>query len=217
MSMPSPISARRCLAFAGLLQALELVQRAAYGKTRDPVAESAVIGAVFALDADSVETVYGGAGKLATGLRLLIEQLNAGSGNPDAELSRYLITLLVLERKISRQPVMLERLRTGIEALTGRFETGGPDDPEVLAELARLYSETVSKLQPRVMVQGEPTRLNDPATADGIRALLLSAIRSAVLWRQLGGSRIGLLFSRGKLIGDARQWLIAIEAEFRNP
>jgi high frequency lysogenization protein len=54
------------------------------------------------------------------------------------------------------------------------------------------------------MVSGDNQYLGDPGNANRIRALLLSGIRSAVLWRQLGGSRWQLLFQRKKLCEQAR-------------
>lgn len=42
--------------------------------------------------------------------------------------------------------------------------------------------------------------LQDSRNADKVRALLLAGIRSAMLWRQLGGRRWQLLFSRRKLL-----------------
>jgi high frequency lysogenization protein len=46
-------------------------------------------------------------------------------------------------------------------------------------------------------VTGNPTYLQNTATADKVRALLLAGIRAAILWRQVGGQRWHLLFKRG--------------------
>ncbi|MEO6102953.1 MAG: DUF489 family protein, partial [Pseudoxanthomonas sp.] len=40
-----------------------------------------------------------------------------------------------------------------------------------------------------------------------IRAILLAAVRSAVLWRQLGGSFWDLVFSRRAMADTASEWL----------
>ncbi|MGE3106433.1 MAG: DUF489 family protein, partial [Lysobacterales bacterium] len=56
-----------------------------------------------------------------------------------------------------------------------------------------IYGEHLSTLTPRVMVSGEPALLKQPRLVCRIRALLLAAVRAAVLWRQSGGSRFGLL------------------------
>ncbi|MNN35329.1 High frequency lysogenization protein HflD [compost metagenome] len=50
------------------------------------------------------------------------------------------------------------------------------------------------------MVQGNPHYLGQAAVVSEIRALLLAAVRSAVLWRQLGGSYMDFLFSRKTML-----------------
>jgi high frequency lysogenization protein len=112
-----------------------------------------------------------------------------------------------LERKLARRPELLEQLRASIAHAERRVELAGIGDAQVLAALARAYTQTVSILQPRIMVSGEPARLRDDAVADQVRALLLAAMRSTVLWRQCGGNRIGLLFGRKRLARLAQQIL----------
>jgi high frequency lysogenization protein len=55
-------------------------------------------------------------------------------------------------------------------------------------------------LQQRIQVKGNAIYLQQPNVAERIRCLLFSAIRSAVLWRQLGGRKYHLLFYRKALI-----------------
>jgi high frequency lysogenization protein len=46
------------------------------------------------------------------------------------------------------------------------------------------------------MVNGEHNHLSNPDNANKIRAFLLAAMRSAVLWSQCGGSRWQIMFKR---------------------
>jgi high frequency lysogenization protein len=55
------------------------------------------------------------------------------------------------------------------------------------------------------MVQGNPHYLGQAGVVAEIRAVLLAALRSAVLWRQLGGSLWDFLLRR-------RDMVAAIEA-----
>ncbi|MNO05884.1 putative lysogenization regulator [compost metagenome] len=50
------------------------------------------------------------------------------------------------------------------------------------------------------MVQGNPHYLGQAGVVDEIRALLLAAVRSAVLWRQMGGSLWDFLFGKRAMI-----------------
>lgn len=197
----------RTLAFAGLLQALQLVQQTAHGKPYDVDALQATLHSVVMLDSASVETVYNGVAGVRAGLRLLQTQLLGGKRKPDAELSRYLVVLLHLERKLSKRADLLERLRIGIEQSQRQREHFDLMHANVLAGLAQTYSDTVSTLNPRIMVNGDPARLQETAVANQIRALLLAAMRSAVLWRQCGGTRFGLLLGRRKMTETATELL----------
>jgi high frequency lysogenization protein len=94
---------------------------------------------------------------------------------------------------------MVEKIRKGIELATQRLDHFPMLHENILAQLADIYAETVSTLQPRIMVQGEPLHLQNQDNINLIRALLLAGIRAALLWRQCGGSRRQLLFGRRKI------------------
>jgi high frequency lysogenization protein len=193
----------RALAFAGILQALQLVQSTAYGKPYDVQAFQASLNSILLIDADTVEEVYGGVAGVRGGLRLLKTQLMSQKQKPDGELSRYLVVLLHLERKLSKRSDLLNKLTEGIERAQQQLAHFDISHGNIVASLAETYAQTVSTLQPRIMVKGEPTRLSEAGVANQIRALLLAAMRSAVLWRQCGGTRLGLLLGRRKLVRAA--------------
>jgi high frequency lysogenization protein len=79
----------------------------------------------------------------------------------------------------------------------------------LIEKLADLYTQTISTLGPRIMVSGDHGHLANPAIAAKVRAVLLAGIRSAVLWRQTGGQRWRLLFSRGRIARTAAELLAA--------
>ncbi|HHJ15537.1 MAG TPA: lysogenization regulator HflD [Gammaproteobacteria bacterium] len=206
----NPDHSDRTLAFAGILQALRLVQNSANGKPCDVDALQTTLNSILLIDADSVEAVYGGAGGVATGLRLIQTQLVGGAPKPDTELSRYLVTLLHLERKLSKRSDLMDALGEGIRRAQTQSEHFAVSHPNLLANFADTYSCTISTLKPRILVKGDPARLTDTAVANQIRALLLAAMRSAVLWRQCGGTRLGLVLGRRKLVESAGRLLAHI-------
>jgi high frequency lysogenization protein len=188
------------MALAGLFQAVTLVQQVAQDGTADPEPFEASIASVCRIDAQSTDAVYGGSAQLACGLRTLCRQLGKDKARQDAELMRYAVSLLFLERQLVRNAKMLERVREGIDAAIQQSEHFPVTHENVLARLADTYASTVSQLKPRIMVQGKPEYLNTPANANRIRALLLAGMRSAVLWRQLGGNRLRLLWTRKHIV-----------------
>jgi high frequency lysogenization protein len=192
------------IALAGLSQSVQLVRNIARRGTADADDLETCIASLLKINADSVAEVYGGLRNLQSGLILLEQQL----GKPesiDAELARYAAALVYLESKYRGQAAMQKTVRTGLERATLQAAHFGVTHENVLAHLADLYQNTISQLRPRIVVVGEQQHLETPSNANKIRALLLSGIRSAWLWRQCGGSRFGFLLQRRKLHDEAQR------------
>lgn len=194
----------RVLALAGLLQALVQVRRIAdTGQFESRQVETA-LDSVLRIDAADTEAVYGSAGNLRSGLHQLRDYL--AHGNKDEALGRLVLAVLQLERRFIRSQRMADTVQDGLRKLARPDAAHASTDPETIAQLAKLYADTISTLRPRVMVQGNPHYLGQAGVVAEIRALLLAALRSAVLWRQLGGSLWDFVFQRRAMAAaiDAR-------------
>jgi high frequency lysogenization protein len=184
----------RVLALAGVFQGAALAQQLATDGRCDEVAFEASLASVFRIDADSVVSVYGGVSGVRRGLRTLVAQFE--DETRDVAVMRMAITVLRLERSLSRNRPVLDRLREGVVATQRQVEHFGMNHANVTARLAEVYASTLSTLKPRVMVTGTPAHLQQKANVDRVRSALLAAARSAVLWHQLGGRQWHLLFYR---------------------
>ena len=102
---------------------------------------------------------------------------------------------------------MQKSIRSGLERATLQSAHFGLTHENVLANIADLYQNNISQINPRIMVMGEPRHLENSLVANKIRALLLAGIRSAWLWRQCGGSKMGFLWNRRKLREEAKRLL----------
>lgn len=186
------------IALAGIAQAAVLVQQMATKGVSEPQATEASIGSILKIDSDSVADIYGGLSGLRLGLEQLGGQIN-GTRLPDREQARYATMIVVLQDKLSKRKDLLDKIQAGIKNAQTQSEMFGLLHENVLANLGEIYHSTVSTLQPRILVNGEQSYLTRTDTANKIRALLLAGIRSAVLWRQCGGSRWKFIFQRGKI------------------
>ena len=206
--MSSSSHTDRTLALAGIIQASHLVQQIAKrGTVSDSEAFETSIASIFKLDAESTEAVYGGGKGVSTGLKLLRAQLSNQSATRDLELTKYVVSVMHLERQLAKQRDMLGRIAEGIEKARTQAGYFSALHANVIANLAGIYSDTISTLTPRIIVNGEQHFLDNPDKANKIRALLLAAIRSAVLWRQVGGGRFRLLFERGAMLREIDECL----------
>ncbi len=195
----------RVIALAALFQAVSLVKDLAWHGRCDADEFRTMAGSLFSFEATGIDGIYGNVHRLRRGMELVASQLQSGGRGGDMELTRYAVGLLFLERKLMKQPEMVNRLREGIQsAERQRDYFDDPTHQSVVSALAQTYQDTISELGPRILVQGEQAHLSNEDNAARIRTLLLAGIRAAVLWRQAGGSRWRLLFSRSGLLREAR-------------
>jgi high frequency lysogenization protein len=188
----------RVLALAGMLQALRVVRQIAETGHADGAMEACALESVFRIDAPNTEAVYGGAARVRQGLVLLREYLT--NTNSDPALPKLGTTLLQIERMFVGDEEMSARIRRGILEVAEKAERQGNTHPDVIAQLGRLYGETISNLRPKIIVQGNPHYLQQADIVAEIRALLLAGLRSAVLWRQMGGTLWDFVFGRGAML-----------------
>lgn len=194
----------RVLALAGVLQALQAVREIATEGTSPPEHYKPCVQALLAEFEGEVAPLYGGIPTLGPGLQSLIQHLQEPM---DAELSRYLITVLHLERRLTRRRSVMNELTTGLARARSQAEYFHSGHANVIDNLADLYQRTVSTVGPRIMVRGERHYLEEPRNAALVRVLLLAALRGVALYRASGGSRLALLFARRTMIAEARHLL----------
>jgi high frequency lysogenization protein len=196
------------LALAGTLQALSEVRRIATHGAADHRLVEAPVRALLATYDGDLAALYGGRDAVHTGLRLLCDHLMQPQ---DAELTRYLVAVLTVERRLTRNRAIFSTLVEGIGAAARQADYFSDAlHPNVVQNVGDLYSRTVSTLRPRIMVKGERAYLEDERNAALIRTLLLAAIRGVSLWREAGGRRAHLIFRRARLVEETRKLLATI-------
>ncbi len=196
----------RTLALGGVFQAAALVKQLAYRGDCDRAAASASLNSILRIDSQDVAQVFSGQQGVQLGLKTLLKEV--GSGQRDLEITRYVVNLLHLQRKLLKRKHLLDEIATGIARSQEQVEHFGLEHVNTLAGMAEIYAQTISTLTPRIMVNGDARHLQNSDTANRIRALLLGGIRAAVLWNQCGGSRWGLLLRPGRYV-ETVQRLIA--------
>ncbi|ALB62453.1 FIG002903: a protein of unknown function perhaps involved in purine metabolism [Cronobacter condimenti 1330] len=197
------------LALAGICQSARLVQELAHQGTCDAQALRVSLKSVIDQNPDSTLAVFGGeeAG-LKTGLETLLGMLNSSSRQgPGAELTRYTLSLMVLERKLAASKGAMNTLGNRIADLSRQLEHFDLESDTLMNAMAGIYVDVISPLGPRIQVNGSPTVLQSPQIQAKVRATLLAGIRAAVLWQQVGGGRLQLMFSRNRLTTQAKQIL----------
>jgi high frequency lysogenization protein len=196
------------LALAGVFQATELVRQAASHGTWSGYAATACLHSLFQLEAPTTAEIYGNGQRMKLGVETMLAVLEGENRYVDS--LRYTVGLLQIERKFRRAGKLQQRIGQRLEEISREGEGLDQHEREDLqaAEISALYSETISRLAPRIVVNGRPQYLKNQRTVDWVRTLLLAGLRSATLWHQLGGGRFELMFGRKAIIRDARAFLL---------
>jgi len=199
------------MALAGVFQAAVLVEQLARHGSIDNDEMARCIRSVLNLNPGSVEDVYEGKAGLQTGLKGLKDVLSKRGQGVSPEVLRYAMGILHAQRKLYARDDLMDNLTRLITRAVDQY--GYFDDPlheSVVGAVANCYQESVSKLNFRIRVVGNPTYLQNSRVADQVRALLLFGVRSAHLWQQQGGRRWQILFRRNRIHDTVQEMLGAL-------
>ncbi len=199
----------RTIAFAGICQAVALVQQVARNGQCDQQAFETSIKAIICENPETTLSVFGQESDLKLGLECLVKGIDSTPAG--SEVTRYIISLMALERKLSSRRDALSQLDDRLQTLERQVEHFELFDEQMISNVASIYLDVISPIGPRIQVTGTPSVLQQASNQSRVRALLLSGIRSAVLWRQVGGRRLHLIFGRKKMVEQAKTLLARMQ------
>jgi high frequency lysogenization protein len=191
------------VALGAVFESAVLVDKLARTGQVNDAAVACMINSLLVRDPKSTLDVYGGDDlNLRDGYRALLSALERDPASLQRDPLRYALALLSLERQLAKRSDMLEVIGSRLGQVQQQVEHFGPTHENVIANCGSLYQDTISTFRQRIQVQGDARHLQQANNAAKIRALLLAGIRSARLWRQLGGHRWQMVFSRSKLLKE---------------
>ncbi|QZN89777.1 high frequency lysogenization protein HflD [Idiomarina abyssalis] len=198
---------QRVIALAGMsLSAMAVQKLARSGELYPESITNTLVHSLLQQNPDNIEDIYGGLENIQPGIQAFIRQ--AGNNkNKDLEVTRYLVGLIHLSRRLLKQPDVLNLLGERIAQVKRQKEEFEFEDYRVQQSFAGIYRELISPLGQPIRINGNPEFLKRDSNQDHIRTLLLAGIRSAVLWQQVGGKRRHFVFSRKKMLDTAQQLL----------
>ena len=190
-------------ALGGVFQAAVLVDRIARTGQASEADLGCMLNSLLVRDPKDTLEVFGGDDlNLRDGYRALIGALERDPNSLQREPLRYALSMLGLERQLAKRGDLLETIGNRLPQIQSQADHFGLVHDNVIASSGALYQDTLSTLRQRIQVHGDMRFLQQASNASKIRALLLAGIRAARLWRQLGGHRWQLVFSRRKLLSE---------------
>lgn len=201
------------IALAGIFQATALVEKLASTGYLPKEEFTTCIECLLEQNPASTLSTFGKLENLELGLQVLIDTLGGLSKQSSQHALRYVLGVLHLQSKLSRRKDLLDIIHSRLHHTNMQARHFNSTHDNVIGNLADIYIDTISKFRYRIHVRGEATYLQQQRVASQIRALLFSAIRSAILWRQVGGRRWHILVYRKRLLDEAGDMLQRIKSE----
>ncbi|MFV2032446.1 MAG: high frequency lysogenization protein HflD [Gammaproteobacteria bacterium] len=198
------------MALAGMFQCAALIEQMATNGDMNQAAFDCSFDSLFTFDAETTLDVFGDLAGLSRGLNELSQHLG-GEGQPTSRhIAYYVLSMFKIAARLRGDEAMAGEILASLQKVDSQAHDFELSRRSIIAKIDGVYQNTVSKIEPRIMVRGEQNYLSNGDNASKIRTLLLAGIRAAVLWSQLGGSKWKLLFSRKKYLLTANQLLNAL-------
>ena len=194
---------QQVIALAGVVQAARMVDQVAKTGSYPAAFFEASLRSLFAFDAPTVDAVYGNIQGVKLGLRSVVDMLTDATNEDHVAMGAYVRGLLKLEDQFGKRPDLQEVVASRLGHVNFKAQHFSDDAVELAASISAIYQDTISRLPYRIKVKGNVQHLQQTKNADLVRTLLLAGLRSAHLWRQLGGRPRHFLFKGGKLAATA--------------
>src|SRR5210317_864728 len=140
----------RTMALAGIFQATELVRQAANHGTWSGYAADTCLNSLLAIEADSVEEIYGSVDQLLLGAETLVSVLQGDRRY--MESLGYAVSIMQLENNFRKKIKMQSQI--GVELMSIMNYDDGTEVHEIqdlqARKIAHLYTKTISTLNPRI-------------------------------------------------------------------
>ncbi|MFC3606749.1 high frequency lysogenization protein HflD [Stutzerimonas tarimensis] len=189
------------IALGAVFEAAVLVDRIAHTGQIPSSQMACMLGSLLVRNPESTQEIYGGDDiNLRDGYRALAGALERDATTLQRDPLRYALAMISLERQLDKRGDLLQVIAARLDQIQRQADLFGLPHENVVAAFGGLYQDTLSTFRQRIQVQGDMRHLQQSDKAAAIRALLLSGIRSARLWRQLGGHRWQMVFGRRKLL-----------------
>ena len=202
---PDTQIAHRVLILSACYQVTDIIHNIATSGTAMLEPFQHLLEALFIESSDAcLDSLKTHSASFQTGTEQLITQLEARqkpSTLANMEATRYILSLMALEKNVSKSGV----LNPVAQAVSECNQKRTPERlDQTIAHLADIYKEYISPMKPRILVKGSENHLKEGNNAERVRSSLLIAIRLIILWRQFGGRRWHLFLYRKRYIEQAK-------------
>ena len=175
------------IALAGLYQSCYVVSNVAWKGEYNEQDFLPLINSILQIDSTIVKDIYIDIDNIKSGFIYLKKQIIGDIFTRSSETRRYIESLKILSNHLMGDQKTVTLMQSLLKEL--KENTDNLTIDEKAKKLSEIYQKTLSKFEPRIIVNGENKYLTDPIQASRIRTALFAGVRATLLWEQLGGSK----------------------------
>lgn len=199
------------IALSGVCQSAMLVPQFSSSGQCNYHSYDIALKSLFNMNPSSTIDVFDDIENLKIGLNFLTKMFHKNQ-KEKMETMRYVICSLTLASKLLKDNSALEEISqrlNRVKLLHGdlNLDVISEHRDELSYSLAGIYSDIISPITSKIKVTGKIGYLQNSLVQAKIRTALFASVRAAVLWYQVGGNRLQILFSRKKLSNTATEIL----------
>ena len=198
------------IALAGLYQSCEVVSKIAWKGEYVEKDLIPLINCILKINSTNTEDVYMNIASLETGLIHFRKQIVGDIFTRSSETRRYIASLKQLSNNLMQDNKCINEIQMLLKKMDDDSSSMTVDEKSM--ELSNIYQKTLSKFEPRIVVNGENIYLTDQVQASRIRTALFAGVRSLILWQQLGGSKLKLLFLKSSFSKQIDKYLESVRS-----
>ena len=195
------------IALAGIYQSCLTVSNIAWKGTYVKEDLNPLINSVLKIDSEDIADIYIGLKHLKPGFIHLRKQLVGDIFTRREETRRYFASLIELSKKLQSNSEVSSQIQELVNQLNKSSQKLELTVDDIVSELSNIYIKTLSKFEPRIVVNGENTHLTVLLQASRIRTALFAGLRSVFLWQQSGGSKLKMFFFQSKMVKKIDEYL----------
>ena len=200
---------RQLYSLAALYQSCNAISRIAWEGKYDEEEFSPLIKSILDVNSDDPLSIYEEPTLLKPGFEFLKKQVIDDIFTRSSETRRYISSIKNLVRRIDASNIIDEQFRKNIDRLNEIKREKTIDD--LVLEICKLYLDTFSKVEPRIVISGDNQYIKEDLNAARIRTALMAAIRSVYLWKSCNGSDIKFFLFKKRYIKRIKEIIVTMQ------
>jgi len=157
---------------------------------------------LFHQNPKNMQAIFGSSENLHHGIKSIQELLTSGANTKTPETLRYAIGAMHLAKKLRKNKKISTVIKKSLKDSVAQIEYFSISHANVIASTAQTYQDTFGTFFYRINIHGHIDFLKQEFIVARIRCLLFSAIRTSMLFHQIGGRRYQLIFNKKHILDE---------------